>query len=69
MEPGKERFIAAGVLLVGLVLAGCNDDVEILRDPDVRFAKRMTWAWRPMAPPPAATRDEDTRPVLSRDVI
>ena len=70
MELGKARFsAAAGVLLVGLVLAGCNDGVEILRDPDVRFAKGMTWAWRPMAPELAARRDEDTRPVLSRDVI
>jgi hypothetical protein len=67
---GKRRFrAAAGVLLVGLILAGCNDDVEILRDPDVKFAKGMTWAWRPLAPPPSARRDEDARPVLSRDVI
>jgi len=60
---------AAGLLLAGLVLAGCNDDVEILRDPDVKFAKGMTWAWRPIAPPQAARRDQDTRPVVSRDVI
>jgi hypothetical protein len=70
VELGKARFSrAAGVLLIGLVLAGCNDGVEILRDPDVRFAKGMTWAWRPMAPALTARRDEDTRPVLSRDVI
>jgi hypothetical protein len=59
----------AGVLLGGLVLSGCNDDVEILRDPDVRVAKGLTWAWRPMTPPPGSKHDEDTRPVLSRDVI
>ena len=71
MDFGKRSISAVvmGVLLGGLVLSGCNDDVEVLRDPDVRVAKGMTWAWRPMTPPPAAKRDEDTRPVLSRDVI
>lgn len=72
MDLGKRSISAvmmAGVLLGALVLSGCNDEVEILRDPDVRVAKGMTWAWRPMTPPPAAKRDEDTRPVLSRDVI
>jgi hypothetical protein len=53
-----------------MVLAGCNDDVEVLRDPEIKVAKGMTWAWRPMTPPPAAaTRGPDGRPVLSRDVI
>jgi len=61
--------VVAGALLAGLVLAACNEDVEILRDPDVKFAKGMTWAWRPMTPPPSAKREQDTRPVLSRDVI
>ncbi len=60
----------AAVLLGGMALTGCNDNVEILRDPDVRVAKGMTWAWRPMAPPAAQVqRDTDTRPVVSRDVI
>ncbi len=73
MELGKQRVRAglmAAVLLGGMVLAGCDDNVEILRDPDVRVAKGMTWAWRPMTPPPApAQRDSDGRPVVSRDVI
>ena len=72
MDLGKGSFGAAvmvGSLLAGLVLSGCNDDVEILRDPEVRFAKGMTWAWRPVGPAPTAHHDEDTRPVLSRDVI
>src|SRR5271166_1574238 len=63
-----------GVLLGGLVLAGCNDDVEVLRDPDVKITKGMTWAWRPMTPPAAAagaaaTKGHDGRAVVSRDVI
>jgi Domain of unknown function (DUF4136) len=71
VDLGKRSIsrVMMGVLLGALVLSGCNDDVEILRDPDVRVAKGVTWAWRPMTPPPAAKRDEDTRPVLSRDVI
>ena len=47
MDLGKRRISAAtvaGVLLGGLVLAGCNDDVEVLRDPDVKLVKAMTWA-------------------------
>lgn len=61
-------MVAAGALLGVLVLAGCNDNVEILRDPDVKFVKGMTWTWRPMTPPPSQKSD-DTRPVISRDVI
>lgn len=73
MELGR-RAISAGlmaaVLMGGMVLAGCEDNVEVLRDPDIRIAKGMTWAWRPMTPPPAtAQTGTDNRPVLSRDVI
>jgi hypothetical protein len=52
-----------------MVLAGCDDNVEVLRDPDVRIAKGMTWAWRPMTPPPQTPRDTDSRPVVSRDIV
>jgi hypothetical protein len=58
----------AAVLLGGMVLAGCDDNVEVLRDPDIRVAKGMTWAWRPVEPAPQA-RNTDSRPVVSRDVI
>ena len=62
--------LLAGVLVGGLALVGCDDNVEILRDPDVRVAKGMTWAWRPLTPPPAkARKDGDDRQVVSRDVI
>jgi len=54
----------AGVLLGGLVLGGCDDKVEVIRDPDIHIAKGMTWAWRPVGTP-----DQSGRPVVSRDVI
>jgi hypothetical protein len=58
------------VLIGSMAIAGCNDDVEVLRDPDVKVAKGMTWAWRPMAAPPATTtHSPDGRQVVSRDVI
>lgn len=74
MELAKRTINAgwmAAALLGGLVLAGCDDkSVEVLRDPDVKITRGMTWAWRPVTPPPAAAkRDADNRPVLSRDVI
>jgi hypothetical protein len=73
VELGK-RTVSAGlmaaVLMGGMVLAGCDDNVEVLRDPDIRVAKGMTWAWRPVTPPPAqGQRGGDNRPVVSRDVI
>jgi hypothetical protein len=59
------------VLMGGLVVSGCNDNVEVLRDPSIRVSKGMTWAWRPQGAPPSvnAKRDNDNRPVVSRDVI
>jgi hypothetical protein len=54
----------AGVLLGGLVLGGCDENVEVIRDPDIHVAKGMTWAWRPVATPAPTGR-----PVVSRDVI
>jgi hypothetical protein len=56
--------LLAGVLLCGLVLVGCDDNVEVIRDPDIHITKGMTWAWRPMGTP-----TETGRPVVSRDVI
>jgi hypothetical protein len=58
------------VLMGGLLLAGCDENIEVLRDPDVRVAKGMTWTWRPMTPPNASGKhDADGRPVVSRDVL
>lgn len=72
MELGKQRISAAlmsAVLMGGMVLSGCNDNVEVLRDPDIRVAKGMTWAWRPLNEPPPAAAAADSRQVVSRDVI
>lgn len=77
MEIGK-RAVTAGlmsaVLLGSTLAAGCNDNVEVLRDPEVHITKGMTWAWRPQnqgTPPNNAQRSNpnDNRPVTSRDVI
>ena len=73
MDLGRRAASAvlmAGIVAGGLFLAGCDDNVEILRDPDVRVAKGMTWAWRPMNEPEGGRRAGDGgTPVVSRDVI
>ena len=67
MDLAKRRstgVLFAGVLLGALVLGGCDDNVEVIRDPDIHIAKGMTWAWRPVG-----TAAQTGRPVVSRDVI
>jgi hypothetical protein len=59
----------AGLVAGGLFLSGCDDNVEITRDPDIHVAKGMTWAWRPVNTPEVAKRDSGGRAVVSRDVI
>jgi hypothetical protein len=63
--------LMAGGLLAGWAVAGCDDNVEVLRDPAIRVAKAMTWAWRPAGPSPSekVIRGSDGRLVVSRDVI
>ncbi len=62
---GKSPLLAAAVLICALLLAGCDEHIEVTRDPGIPLHKGSTWAWRPMAAP----RDGDRRPVVSRDVI
>jgi hypothetical protein len=62
---GTSPLLAAFVLICGLLLAGCDDHITVIRDPDIPVLKGSTWAWRPVASP----RDADRRPVVSRDVI
>jgi hypothetical protein len=57
------------VLLGGFLLAGCDDNVEVIRDPEIHIAKGMTWAWRPPAAPDVVKRAPDGRAITSRDVI
>jgi hypothetical protein len=57
------------LLAGGLFLSGCDDHVEIIRDADIRVAKGMTWAWRPVNAPESPRQANDGRPVVSRDVV
>ena len=63
--------LMTGLLAGGIFLSGCDDNsVEIIRDPDIRVAKGMTWAWRPVNEPEGGKPGaEGGRPVVSRDVI
>jgi hypothetical protein len=64
----KTALLVAAVCFCGLAIAGCDEYVQVTRDPDVRIRRGETWAWRPeVAPVPA--RERDNRRVLSRDVI
>jgi hypothetical protein len=63
---GKSPLMAASILLGGLLLAGCDEHVEIIRDREIPVLKHQTWAWRPA---PARKEAKNERPVVSRDVI
>src|SRR2546430_6064617 len=62
---GKSPLLAASILVGGLLLAGCDDHITVIRDPGIPVVKGSTWAWKP-APPP---KDAERRAVVSRDVI
>jgi hypothetical protein len=62
---GRSPLLATSVLILGLLLAGCDDRVTVIRDSNIPIPKGSTWAWKPVAPP----KDADRRPVVSRDVI
>src|ERR1700723_1847929 len=62
----KMTAVLAVVCLSGLGMAGCDDHVQITRDPDIHIAKGMTWAWQP-EPGSAAMYSRDNRRVTSRD--
>jgi len=63
-----KRSVVFGIsaMLCGVILAGCDDYVQITRDPDVRIRKLATWAWRPAT---EQAKERDSRPIVSRDVI
>ena len=62
---GKSPLLAAAILVGGLLLAGCDDHITVIRDPDTPVVKGSSGAWKP-APP---LKDAERRPVVSRDVI
>jgi hypothetical protein len=55
------------VALAGLFLAGCDEHVRIIKDPDIKIAKHSSWAWRTAEESRGFSRE--ARPVISRDVI
>jgi len=63
---GRSPLMAASILLGGLLLAGCDEHVEIIRNRDIPVLKHQTWAWRPAS---ARKEAKNERPVVSRDVI
>jgi Domain of unknown function (DUF4136) len=60
----KMPLVLAALCLIGLVAGGCDDHVQITRDPDARLLKGATWAWQPVT---GAAVARDSRKVLSRD--
>jgi len=62
---GRSPLLAASILICGLFAAGCDEHIDVIRDPDIPVVKGSTWAWKPAA----TSRDADRRPVVSRDVI
>ena len=62
----RVSLVFAVACLSALVAAGCDDLVQVTRDPDVRIARGATWAWQPVTEPVAA---RDSRRVTSRDTL
>jgi len=62
----KAPLFAATVLAGGLLLAGCDEYVQITRDHDARIPHHATWAWRPAG---EEGNRRGSRPVTSRDDI
>jgi hypothetical protein len=65
MGIGKSSLLGAAVLFCGLLLAGCDEHIEVIRDTGIPVHHGNTWAWRPMEGSLAGIQ----RPVVSRDVI
>jgi hypothetical protein len=61
----RNLTLGAAVLGWGILLAGCDDRIEVIRNPEVVVRKGNTWAWRPVSQP----KEGDRRPVISRDVV
>jgi Domain of unknown function (DUF4136) len=57
-------LLLAAVVASGLLFAGCDEHVDVVRDRSVAIPKGATWAWRPTPPP-----EKEKNPVISRDVM
>jgi hypothetical protein len=62
----KASLLVAAACLFGFVATGCDDRVQVTRDPDARIMRGATWAW---TPEPALAAARDNRKVLSRDTL
>src|ERR1700744_577039 len=60
----KMPLMLAAAVMVAFVATGCDDHVQITRDPDVRIRKGASWAW---APEPVVAALRVNRIVFSLD--
>jgi hypothetical protein len=60
-------LLLGALVASGLVFAGCDEHVDVVRDHSVIIPKHATWAWRPDT---GEKKDKDaaSRDVISRDV-
>ncbi len=61
----RNTILGTAALSCGILLAGCDDRIDVIRNPEIAVRKGNTWAWRPVSQP----KEADRRPVVSRDVI
>jgi hypothetical protein len=64
-------LLLSALVASGLVFAGCDEHVDVVRDHSVQIPKHATWAWQPEAPKDKTDKDKAShdRDVISRDVI
>jgi hypothetical protein len=60
----KMPLMLAAAAMFAFVATGCDDRVQITRDPDVKIRTGASWAW---TPDPQVVASRDNRRVLSRD--
>ena len=54
----EDAAILAAAVMFAFVAAGCDDHVQVTRDPDVSHSQGATWAWTP-EPQLAASRTDN----------
>jgi hypothetical protein len=62
----KMPLMLAAAATFAFVATGCDDRVQITRDPDVKIRTGASWAW---TPDPQVVASRDNRRVLSRDNV